>query len=127
MSMNKRFWIKIIAVSGFLSVVLGAFSAHGLESVLTDRRMENFQTAVQYQLVHTLALLGIVCIEDQLLRPGYKTCVAVFFLLGIMLFSGSLYLLAITGILALAIITPFGGSAFIIGWIMLFLAAIRSK
>jgi uncharacterized membrane protein YgdD (TMEM256/DUF423 family) len=127
MSMNKHFWIKIIAVSGFLSVVLGAFSAHGLEAVLSDRRMQNFQTAVHYQVFHTLALLGIVCIEDRFLRPSYTAYSAYCFLLGIILFSGSLYLLAITDIVLLGMITPVGGSALIIGWIMLFLAVTRSE
>jgi len=125
--MNKNLWIKIIAVSGCLSVVLGAFSAHGLEAVLSDKRMENFQTAVQYQVFHSLALLGIVCIEDRFLRLGYAVYSARFFLLGIIFFCGSLYLLAITDISALGMVTPIGGSAFIIGWIMLFLAATRSK
>ena len=125
--MNKCFWIKIIATSGFLSVVLGAFSAHGLEGLISDRRMENFQTAVQYQIFHTLAMLGIVCIEDRFLQSKYRIYSAVFLLLGIFLFSGSLYLLAVTDITWLGMITPLGGSAFIIGWIMLFLAAQRSE
>jgi uncharacterized membrane protein YgdD (TMEM256/DUF423 family) len=125
--MNKYFWIKIIATSGFLSVVLGAFSAHGLEGLISDRRMENFQTAVQYQIFHTLAMLGIVCIEDRFLQSKYRIYSAVFLLLGIFLFSGSLYLLAVTDITWLGMITPLGGSAFIIGWIMLFLAAQRSE
>jgi uncharacterized membrane protein YgdD (TMEM256/DUF423 family) len=125
--MNKYFWIKIIATSGFLSVVLGAFSAHGLEGLISDRRMENFQTAVQYQIFHTLAMLGIVCIEDRFLQSKYRIYSAVFLLLGIFLFSGSLYLLALTDITWLGMITPLGGSAFIIGWIMLFLAAQRSE
>ena len=125
--MNKYFWIKIIATSGFLSVVLGAFSAHGLEGLISDRRMENFQTAVQYQIFHTLAPLGIVCIEDRFLPSKYRIYSAAFLLLGIFLFSGSLYLLAVTDITWLGMITPLGGSAFIIGWIMLFLAAQRSE
>lgn len=125
--MNKYFWIKIIATSGFLSVVLGAFSAHGLEGLISDRRMENFQTAVQYQIFHTLAMLGIVCIEDRFLQSKYRIYSAAFLLLGIFLFSGSLYLLAVTDITWLGMITPLGGSAFIIGWIMLFLAAQRSE
>jgi len=125
--MNKHFWIKIIAVSGFLSVALGAFAAHGLESVLSDKRMDTFQTAAQYQIFHTLALLGIICTEDSLLQVRCKIYLARCFVLGIILFSGSLYLLAITDISALGMLTPIGGSAFIIGWAMLFIAAIRSK
>ena len=125
--MNKQFWIKIIAVSGFLSVALGAFAAHGLESVLSDRRMDTFQTAAQYQIFHTLALLGIICTEDGLLQVRCKIYLARCFVLGIILFSGSLYLLAITDISALGMLAPIGGSAFIIGWAILFIEAIRSK
>jgi len=125
--MNKHFWLKIIAVSGLLSVLLGAFSAHGLESILSDARMDIFQTAAQYQIFHTLALLGIICTEDSLLQAPWKIYLARCFLLGIILFSGSLYLLAVTDIAALGMIAPIGGSALIIGWAMLFIAVTRSK
>ena len=125
--MNKRLWIKIIAVNGFLSVALGAFATHGLESVLSDGRMRTFQTAIQYQIFHTLALLGIICIQDSLLQVRWKLYSARCFLSGIILFSGSLYLFAVTDISALAMITPVGGSVFIMGWVILFIATIRSK
>lgn len=125
--MNKLFWIKVIAVNGLLSVVLGAFTAHILEGVLTAQRIETFNTAVDYQIYHTLALLGLICIDDKLLAMRWKKYAAVFFLLGIILFCGSLYLLIATNISKLAMLTPLGGLSFMIGWIMLLLAAIREN
>ena len=125
--MNKLFWIKVIAVNGLLSVLLGAFTAHILEVVLTAQRIETFNTAVDYQIYHTLALLGLICIDDKLLAMRWKKYAAVFFLLGIILFCGSLYLLIATNISKLAMLTPLGGLSFMIGWIMLLFAAIREN
>ena len=125
--MNKVFWIKITAINGLLSVILGAFAAHVVEAVLTDQRIETFDTAVQYQIFHTLALFGLICIDDKLLAARWKNYAASFFLLGIILFCGSLYLLIATEISKLAVITPLGGLSFMIGWIMLLLAAIREN
>ena len=125
--MNKLFWIKVIAVNGLLSFLLGAFTAHILEGVLTAQRIETFNTAVDYQIYHTLALLGLICIDDKLLAMRWKKYAAVFFLLGIILFCGSLYLLIATNISKLAMLTPLGGLSFMIGWIMLLFAAIREN
>ena len=125
--MNKLFWIKVVAISGLLSVVIGAFAAHILEAVLTAKRMETLETAVQYQILHTLALLGLMGIDDKFLAMRWKKYAAGFFLLGMVLFCGSLYLLIATNISQLAMITPLGGLSFMIGWIMLLLAAVREK
>ncbi|MGB2115173.1 MAG: DUF423 domain-containing protein [Porticoccaceae bacterium] len=125
--MNKLFWIKAIALSGLLSVLIGAFAAHILEASLSPQRMDTLNTAVKYQIFHTLALFGIVCVDDKILVLRWKKYAAVFFLLGIVLFCGSLYLLIATDISKLGMITPFGGMAFIAGWAMLFLASIREK
>jgi uncharacterized membrane protein YgdD (TMEM256/DUF423 family) len=125
--MNKLFWIKVIAISGLLSVVIGAVAAHMLEAVLTAKRMDTLDTAVQYQIFHTLALLGLMSIDDKLLAMRWKKYAAGFFLLGMILFCGSLYLLIATNISQLAMITPLGGLSFMIGWIMLLLAAVREK
>lgn len=118
--MNKTVWIKIIALSGALSVAMGAFAAHGLDGILSPRYMDTFRTAVLYQFLHSLALLGIVCLPEHLLQSHKQQWVARSFLLGIILFSGSLYALVFTGISALGIITPLGGTAFIAGWGLLF-------
>jgi uncharacterized membrane protein YgdD (TMEM256/DUF423 family) len=118
--MNKTAWIKIITLSGALSVAMGAFAAHGLDGSLSPRLMDTFRTAVLYQFLHSLALLGIICLPEQLLHSGRQLWVARSFLAGIILFSGSLYALVFTGISALGIITPLGGTAFIVGWGTLF-------
>jgi uncharacterized membrane protein YgdD (TMEM256/DUF423 family) len=118
--MNKTAWIKIIALSGALSVAMGAFAAHGLDGSLSPRLMDTFRTAVLYQFLHSLALLGIIGLPEQLLYSGRQLWVARSFLAGIILFSGSLYALVFTGISALGIITPLGGTAFIVGWGALF-------
>jgi uncharacterized membrane protein YgdD (TMEM256/DUF423 family) len=125
--MNKLFWIKAIALSGLLSVLIGAFAAHILEASLSPQRMDTLDTAVKYQIFHTLALFGVVCVDDKILGLRWKKYAAIFFLLGIILFCGSLYLLIATNISKLGMITPFGGMAFIAGWAMLFLATIREK
>ena len=125
--MNKLFWIKAVAISGLLSVLIGAFAAHALETSISAQRMDTLYAAVKYQMFHTLALFGLVCVGDEILSLRWKKFAAAFFLLGMILFSGSLYLLVATNISSLGMITPFGGIAFIIGWVILFLAAIREK
>lgn len=126
MAMNKRLWIKIIALSAALCVALGAFAAHGLESTLSAKHMATFRTAVLYQFLHTLALLGIVSLPNDLLKIRRQALAAKSLLLGIVLFSGSLYALVFTGISAIGMITPLGGLAFITGWLLLFTATTRS-
>ncbi len=123
MPMNKLFWMKIVAINGLLAVLLGAFTAHILEASLSPERLAVFHTAVKYHMFHTLALLGLICLDNQAGSPRYRTYAAIFYLLGIGLFSGSLYLLVATGISKLAMVTPMGGLAFLIGWILLLISA----
>jgi len=114
--MSKPLWIRLVAVSGALVVLLGAFAAHGLEGYLTLAQRATYDTAVFYHAMHTLALLGVLNLTVDsrwLVRSAW--CFAI----GIVLFSGSLYALAVTGISQLGMITPFGGGAFIIGWLLL--------
>ena len=120
----QRGFLMLAAFFGFTGVALGAFAAHGLKSRLTPEYLTIFHTGVTYQLVHTLALLGIALLATQI--PGRLiTWAGASFAIGILLFSGSLYLLTLTGISKLGIITPFGGLAFLIGWLCLGLAAWR--
>ena len=123
MPMNKLFWMKIVAINGLLAVLLGAFAAHVLEASLSPERLSVFHTAVKYHMFHTLALLGLICLDNQAGLPRYRIYAAIFFLLGIGLFSGSLYLLVATGITKLALVTPMGGLAFLMGWILLLISA----
>ena len=119
-----RGFLMLAAFFGFTGVALGAFAAHGLKNRLTPEYLAIFHTGVTYQLVHTLALLGVALLATQI--PGRLiTWAGASFAIGILLFSGSLYVLTLTGVSKLGIITPFGGLAFLVGWFCLGLAAWR--
>ena len=119
-----RVFLMLAAFFGFTGFALGAFAAHGLKGRLTEQYLAIFHTGVTYQLVHTLALFGVALLATHL--PGrLVTWAGVCFAVGIVLFSGSLYVLTMTGISKLGIITPFGGLAFLAGWLCLGLAAWR--
>lgn len=123
--MHKLFLI-ISSVSGILAVGLGAFGAHALKDKLkADGTLDTFQTAVQYQFYHTLALLGIAFLltkyQSQWLHyAGYSMT------FGILIFSGSLYILCFTGMKWLGAITPIGGLLFILGWVFLLITALKT-
>ncbi|OWP64507.1 hypothetical protein CDA63_03825 [Hymenobacter amundsenii] len=122
--MTARLIIQLAALLGALSVGIGAFAAHGLrKSLEAAGRFETFETAVRYQFFHTMALFGIGLLL--LARPELRSLgtVAWLWLGGIFVFSGSLYVLCLTGITKLGAVTPIGGLLFIAGWIMLALAA----
>lgn len=118
-----KLFIVLGSFSGMLGVVLGAFGAHALKSRLGENAMGVFETAVQYQFYHSLALLavGILALSQPqtilLKSSGYL------FLLGIIIFSGSLYVLSFTGVKWLGAITPLGGLAFVGGWACLAFAS----
>jgi uncharacterized membrane protein YgdD (TMEM256/DUF423 family) len=111
-------------VAGFFGVALGAFAAHGLKGQLSAEYLAVFQTGVHYQLVHALALFGVALLAERL--PGRLVKAAgSLFALGILLFSGSLYALTLSGLSKLGMITPLGGVSFLAGWLCLGLAALR--
>lgn len=119
-----RAYLPLAAGFGLTGVALGAFAAHGLKASLSAEYLAIFQTAVLYQLIHALALFGVALLS--LHAPGRLLQAAgVLFGIGIVLFSGSLYLLALTGIGKLGIVTPLGGTAFLAGWLCLGLAGWR--
>ncbi|MBF8778769.1 DUF423 domain-containing protein [Pseudomonas fulva] len=119
-----RSFLMLAAFFGFTGVALGAFAAHGLKGRLTTDYLAIFQTGVTYQLVHALALLGVAVLSAHL--PGRLVGWAgALFVLGIVLFSGSLYLLTLSGLGRLGIITPVGGLCLLAGWLCLGLAAWR--
>lgn len=128
--MNKSF-LKIAAILGVLSVALGAFGAHALKQHLAADELAVFETAVRYQFYHAFALLAAGILFKEYSSKWIKYS-GNFFITGIILFSGSLYLLTflkandIAGLNWVGAITPFGGLSFIIGWLCLFLA-IRKK
>ncbi|MFN2159096.1 MAG: DUF423 domain-containing protein [Anaerolineales bacterium] len=113
---------------GGLAVILGAFGAHGLADRLTPDRLANFEIAVRYQIYHSLALLAVALALAYFPAPAkYLQIGGWLFFAGILLFSGSLYVLSITGISWLGAVTPFGGVAFALGWLMLLLAAWQAR
>jgi uncharacterized membrane protein YgdD (TMEM256/DUF423 family) len=124
--MNNVFWLRFVVLSGALSVLLGALVAHGLEGQLSDRYIDIFRIAVLYQFLHTLALLAVIRLSDQRTKASLCSWAAISFALGILLFSGSLYLLVLADIPAMGMVTPVGGLVFIVGWVLLFFAARRA-
>ena len=121
----SRYFISLAALSGFFAVSLGAFGAHALKTHLDDYALGIFSTAVQYHFYHSLALLAVglfalVHPQSLLLRSS-----GIAFLIGMVVFSGSLYLLSVTGVRWLGAITPLGGVCLLLGWATLALAAWR--
>ncbi len=122
--MERTLWIAGAAMAG-LSVAIGAFGAHALRARIEPARMATFETAVQYHLLHALALLAAATLMGRVQSQSLLLASGWFFAAGIFFFSGSLYALAITGITWLGAITPLGGVAFIAGWLCLGMAAWR--
>ena len=119
--MNKN-WLIIAGISGFSAVALGAFGAHGFRDMLKPEMLEIYKTGVFYQLIHSVVLLALALAAANTLEFSKW-----FFLAGIILFSFSLYLYAVTGITSFVYTTPVGGACFIIGWLSLVWSALRSK
>lgn len=113
-----RHILALTALCGFLTVAIGAFAAHGLRGMLDEQHLAWVETGVRYQGLHSLALLGLAILAA--IRPArLLNGAAAAFVLGIVLFSGSLYGLALTDARAFAMATPFGGSLFLLGWLLL--------
>ena len=118
----ERVFFVLGAISGGLAVGLGAFAAHGLRSRVTAEALAAFETGARYHMYHALALLAVAWAVTRWPGP-WVTTAGWLFVAGTVLFSGSLYLLALTGVRALGAITPLGGLAFILGWLALVVAA----
>ncbi|MFZ4528856.1 MAG: DUF423 domain-containing protein [Undibacterium curvum] len=121
--MKPRIVIPVAALSMLIAVAAGAFGAHGLKAVLSAEMLAIWQTAVQYQMVHGLGLLAVGILMQQWPQAKRLAWVAIAFVVGIFLFSGSLYLLALSGIRWLGAVTPLGGVAFLAGWLLLAISA----
>jgi uncharacterized membrane protein YgdD (TMEM256/DUF423 family) len=124
MNPTAKLFLSIGSMSGALAVMLGAFGAHGLKEKLSEKMLANYMTGVEYHFYHTLALLavGLLSMHFQsrlLTGSGWA------FVIGIAIFSGSLYVMALTGITKLGAITPIGGLAFIIGWALFAVAVVK--
>jgi len=124
---QSHLFITIASASGFLAVVCGAFGAHALKNRLPTDLMAIWQTAVQYHFWHTLALLGIGILLTQGAHSKWLTASGWLFSAGIVIFSGSLYILALSGMRWLGAITPVGGVLWLAAWSCLFYAAVRGS
>lgn len=120
--MHSRAWILAGSLLAFLTVALGAWGAHALRGSLSPELLEVYEVATRYAMYHSIALI-LLGIWDR--RGRLQTIAGVCFLAGIVLFSGSLYALALSGIRGLGAITPFGGLAFLAGWACFAGAALR--
>jgi uncharacterized membrane protein YgdD (TMEM256/DUF423 family) len=124
--MSDRVILYIAAIALFVAVAAGAFGAHTLGKQVGPERIAVWQTAVQYHAWHGLALFGVgLLMRTSPARRGFAVA-AGFFLAGIVMFSGSLYLLAVTGATGLGFVTPVGGIAFLAGWATLAWTVLRA-
>jgi len=121
--MNQLFFF-IGSLSGGLAVALGAFGAHALKARLTPDLLTTFETGVRYQMYHALAMLAVALAMPRVPATSLLSAAGWLFVLGTLLFSGSLYLLCLTEKRWSGAVTPFGGLAFIAGWVCLALAAL---
>jgi uncharacterized membrane protein YgdD (TMEM256/DUF423 family) len=121
-----QLWIIAASINGFIAVAMGAFAAHGLKARVTPEALGWIETAARYEAVHALALLAVAILSER--AVGAALHVAGWgFLTGTVLFCGSLYLMGLTGWRGLAIATPFGGLAFLIGWAGLLVYGLGSR
>ncbi|TAK18163.1 MAG: DUF423 domain-containing protein [Myxococcaceae bacterium] len=116
MNDGARFWAMAGAANAFLAVAAGAFGAHGLRSRVSERMLEVFETGARYQMFHALGLLAVAWVASQ--REGVANAAGGAMLAGVVLFSGSLYAMALTGVTKLGMVTPLGGVGFLVGWVL---------
>ena len=126
MSLAQRVFLGFVAIFGATGVAAGAYGAHALSQKLSPSLLNVFQTAVLYQLIHALALLGIVALLSQSVRSKVLLISASLMVIGTILFSGSLYLLTLTS-WRVGLITPLGGFLLISAWIVLLIAGFSHK
>ncbi|GAA0605659.1 DUF423 domain-containing protein [Virgibacillus siamensis] len=119
-----KLFLLLGVLNGFLAVALGAFGAHGLEGKLTEKMLGIWDKAVTYQMFHTMALLVTGLLFAKIQSSG-MTWAGWMFFVGIVLFSGSLYIYSLSGLKLFAMITPIGGVAFLAGWILLGYAVMK--
>ncbi len=121
-----RLFFAIASLFGALSVAGGAFGAHALKGTLSETALGSFETGIRYQMYHAIALLVVALLLKQSPNISTLTAAGWCFIVGILLFSGSLYGLSLAGIKALGPVTPLGGVAFIAGWVCLAIASTKA-
>ncbi|AUO11894.1 DUF423 domain-containing protein [Priestia megaterium] len=120
-----KLFLIIGAINAMLAVALGAFGAHGLEGKISEKYLEVWKTGVQYQMFHAMGLFVIAFLLSKFPQSSLLTASGWIMFAGIVLFSGSLYVLSTSGIKVLGAITPLGGVAFIVAWILIVIAAVK--
>jgi uncharacterized membrane protein YgdD (TMEM256/DUF423 family) len=123
----KSVFLFLGAFSAFLGVGFGAFGAHSLKAILSIEALAVYQTGVNYQMWHALGLLAIALWQQLTPKSKLISCAGWFMFVGIVLFSGSLYLLALLNLHWLGMITPIGGVCFLIAWLMICFSAVQKK
>lgn len=126
MTSSSKLFFLLGGVSALVAVLLGAFGAHGLKKTLTPELMAIYQTAVDYHFYHALGLLMVALLSTHLPASIWLKWSGWLMLIGIVVFSGSLYALSISGVRWLGAITPIGGTAFIGAWLLLLIAVVRA-
>lgn len=121
-----KLFVLIGSINMLLAVGLGAFGAHGLPGKLSERMIEIYQTGVQYHMIHAIGILIIAIVADRLGSPAMLLWAGWAMFIGIVFFSGSLYILSISGVKILGAITPIGGLFFMAGWLLLALGVLRN-
>ncbi|MEE9350720.1 MAG: DUF423 domain-containing protein [Thiotrichaceae bacterium] len=125
--MTPKFFFLAGAISGLFAVILGAFGAHGIEKIVTPKALEVYKTGIHYQFYHSFALIAAGMFAHFWPKAKYFKTAGFAFLLGIIIFSGSLYLYTLTGNKVFGMITPLGGLSFIVGWGLLITALWKTK
>ena len=126
MSPTAKLFLILGGISAALVVMLGAFAAHGLKARMTAEMLAVYQTGVHYHLFHALGLLAVGLVATQIADSVYLKWSGWLMLAGIILFSGSLYVLSVSGLRWLGMVTPFGGMAFIAAWVVFVVAILKA-
>ena len=125
--MSSRFFLIGGLIFLILAVSLGAFGAHSLKAILSLKQLQTWSTATDYHFYHALGLIGLGIWSDRLKTSRFVTMSELFLMLGILLFSGSLYLLSLTGITIFGMVTPAGGIFFLFGWFFWIVAVLKDQ
>lgn len=120
-----KIFVFLGSINAFLAVALGAFGAHALKNKLSEEMLAVYQTGIHYHIIHALGLLFIGILAQRITELMLVNWAGGLLFLGIVLFSGSLYALSLSGVKAFGVVTPFGGVAFLSGWILLAIASLR--
>ena len=127
MPRQAKLFLTIGAIAMLWAVALGAFGAHALKSQLSPDLLAVYHTGVEYHFYHALGLLAVGLVAQRLPDSNWLRAAGWLMLAGIVIFSGSLYLLALTGVRAFGAVTPFGGVAFMLAWVMFAVAVVKSR